>query len=158
MKKSVHNGRRTPAVPEAEQIARYRYLVDTLPLSVTLKAHAEAFTDLSADQRAELLDRLRAFVPQSELDAASDEPDALATVVRDAEPRDAMMRASVAGVVAARFVHSAPVVAYFTVGVGSVTIDDEPPWVSEMVDHDSAPLDGGTMHHSKGMGSGWGFG
>ena len=147
MWKSSHKGRQMPDVSEAEQIARYNHLVEMLPRDVTGKAHAEAFAELSVDQRTELLDRLRPLVPEAERDAASDEPDALATLVRDAEPHDAMMRTGIAGVVASGFVHSAPVVAYFTVGVGSVTIDDQPPWVSELAHHESAPKDAGTTSH-----------
>lgn len=147
MRKSNHKGRQMPAVPEVEQIARYNRLVEMLPPSISVKAHAEAFGLLSVDQRTELLDRLRPLVPEAERDAASDEPDALATLVRDAEPRDAMMRTGIAGVVASGFVHSAPVAAYFTVGVGSVTIDDQPPWVSELAHHESVPKDAGTTSH-----------
>lgn len=150
MRKPNHRGRQVPAVPEAVQIARYIHLIELLPGIVTLKAHAEAFTELSVNQRTELLDRLRPFAPETERDAASEGPDVLATLVRDAEPRDAMMHSAIAGLVASQFVHSAPVAAYFTVGVGSVTIDDQPPWVSELAQHESVPKDAGTMNHYTG--------
>jgi len=147
MRNLNHKGRHTPIVSETEQIARYNHLVEMLPRDVSFKAHAQAFAELSVDERTELLDRLRPLVAEAERDAALDEPDVLATLVRDAEPRDAMMRTGVAGVVASRFVHSAPVAAYFTVGVGSVTIDDQPPWVSELAHHELAPKDAGTTSH-----------
>lgn len=58
-----------------------------------------------------------------------------------------MMQTGIAGFVAARFVDSVPVAAYFTVGVGSVSIDDQPPWVSELAHHESVPKDAGTTSH-----------
>ena len=68
-----------------------------LPRDVSFKAHAQAFAELSVDERTELLDRLRPLVAEAERDAALDEPDVLATLVRDAEPRDAMMRTGARG-------------------------------------------------------------
>ena len=147
--------RQVNAVSDDEQIARYVHLLDTLPSSVIEKAHAAAFADLSVDQRAEVCGRLRSFLPEG--GAADPQPDVLASLVRDAGPREAMMSTAVAGVVASHFVPSAAVVAYFTVGAGSVMIDEQPPWVSELADHDSAPIDGGTVNHRKGVNSGHWF-
>lgn len=151
MWRSKHNSQEVAAVPEGVQVARYLHLIGLLPGSVSLKAHAAAFTDLSADQRIELLERLRGFVPEVERAAISEEPDMLATLVGHDEPRDAMMSTEFAGVVASRFVQSAPVAAYFTVGAGSVTIDEQPPWVSELAHHESVPIDAGNLNHQAGI-------
>jgi hypothetical protein len=103
------------------------------------------------DQRTELLDRLRPVVPDADHDAIAEDPGALAMLVRDAEPRDAMMGTALAGVIAARFLQSTPVVAYFTDGAGSVTIDEQPQWVSELAHHESVPIDAGTKSHQSGI-------
>ena len=39
-------------------------------------------------------------------------------------------------------------------GAGSVSIDTQPPWVGDLVNYESAPVDAGTMHHRKGVNSG----
>jgi hypothetical protein len=151
MWKSKHHIEEVAPVPDAEQIARYMHLVELLPASVTMKAHAAAFTDLSVDQRAGLLESLRPSVPDVEVSASSEQPEILATLVGDVERRDAMMRTGLAAVVASRFVRSAPVAAYFTVGVGSVTVDDQPPWVSELAHHESVPIDVASVNHHSGI-------
>src|SRR4051794_8280791 len=139
------------AVPEAVELARYIHLVELLPSSVILKAHSAAFSDLSSDQRVELIERLKSLVPESDHSVISSDPDTLATIVGEPEPRDAMMRTELAGTVASLFIHSAPVAAYFTVGVGSVSIDEQPPWVSELAHHESAPVDAGNVNHRSGI-------
>jgi len=149
--------KRQVPVPEQEQIARYSFLIDKLPSAVIEKAHAAAFTELSADQREVVFRRLRPLLSGGDGEASVPEPDALASIVRAAGPRDAVISTGVAGVIASEFIRSAPVVAYFAVGAGSVTIDEQPPWVSELVDHDAAPIDGGTVNHRKGVNSGHWF-
>jgi hypothetical protein len=139
------------AVSEAVLVARYLHLVELLPGSVILKAHHAAFTDLSMEQRTELAAALKTVGQESEHPDIADDPATLATLVGDAAPRDAMMRTELAGVVAPLFIHSAPVAAYFTVGVGSVTIDEQPPWVSELAHHESAPVDAGNVNHHAGI-------
>ena len=166
----VKSARRKPRpVPEEEQTARYVYLLDALPSSVIERAHAAAFGELSQEQRQELLGILRPFLSDAEDAAASEDPDALARLVgraeqrrvdaneadpSDAYPRDAIIRSGIGTIVASRFVLSGAVAKYFTAGAGSVTIDEQPPWVGELIDHESAPVDGGTMHHRRGVNSG----
>lgn len=81
--------RRNPygAVTEEEQIARYVYLLNTLPASVIESAHASAFKDLSVAQRREMFEQLRPFMSDDERSAASDDPNVLAKLVRRAEER-----------------------------------------------------------------------
>jgi len=151
MRRSHRHDQQPPAVTDAEQIARYLHLVRTLPESVVVKAHAAAFTALSVDQRTELLDSLRPLASEADGAATSEHPDALALLVRDPRPRDQLMRTDLAGAVARQFVESGPVAAYFTVGLGSVTIDEQPPWVNELAHHESAPIDAGNLNHRAGI-------
>lgn len=90
--------RRTPyqAVTDEERIARYVYLLNTLPASVIESAHATAFKDVPAAQRREMFEQLRPFMAPSEQDAASDDPSVLAKLVRRAEEHRAR-RAAAAG-------------------------------------------------------------
>jgi hypothetical protein len=73
---------------------------------------------------------------------------------RDEIWRDALVRVGGVGAFAAEFGGSPPIVAYFTTGVGSVTIDQQPLWVQELVGHDPAPIDAGRMHHRHGLSGG----
>jgi len=59
------------AVSEEEQIARYVYLLNTLPASVIESAHAAAFKDLSAAQRREMFEQLRPFMSDAERSASA---------------------------------------------------------------------------------------
>jgi hypothetical protein len=145
-------------ISEDEQIARYRHLLDVLPRTVVESAHVEAFAELSAAQRDEALTGFRPPLSEIERDIVSEDREAFVALLRNAEPRDAMMHTGVAGTVASQFVGSAPVAAYFAFGGGSVTIDHQPLWIQELVDHESAPLDAGTMHHRHGVNSGEWFG
>lgn len=79
--------RREPyrAVTEEERIARYVYLLGTLPASVIESAHAAAFQDLPPERRREMFERLRPFMAESERDAAAEDPTVLARLVRRAE-------------------------------------------------------------------------
>ena len=79
--------RRTPyrALSEEERIARYLYLLNTLPASVIESAHAAAFREVPAQRRREMFEQLRPFMADSERDAASDDPTVLARLVRRAE-------------------------------------------------------------------------
>lgn len=73
------------AVSEEERIARYVYLLNTLPSSVIENAHAKAFADLPVERRREMFDELRPFMAESEKDAANDDPTVLARLFRRAE-------------------------------------------------------------------------
>ena len=73
--------------------------------------------------------------------------------MRDLHSRDALVRVSGVGAFAAEFVASPPIVAYFTAGAGSVTIDQQPLWVQELAGHETAPIDAGRMDHRHGPNS-----
>ncbi|HEX7346205.1 MAG TPA: hypothetical protein VF253_05400, partial [Candidatus Limnocylindrales bacterium] len=47
------------AASEEEQIARYVYLLNTLPASVIESAHATAFQDVPVQRRREMFEQLR---------------------------------------------------------------------------------------------------
>lgn len=134
--------RRQPVLGDDEQRARYEYLVRVLPESVLEKAHIAALSDLTSDQRAAVVEVLRPALPADS--PATAEPESLAAALRAAGPRDALMRAPRAASFAAHVIGTAPIAAYFTVGAGSVSIDDQPPWVQELAHHDGAPLDAAT--------------
>ncbi len=85
------------AVTEEEQIARYVYLLNTLPASVIESAHATAFRSLPAEKRRELFEQLRPFMADGEREAASDDPIVLAKLLRRAEERRAARTANAGG-------------------------------------------------------------
>lgn len=133
------------AASEEEQIARYVYLLNTLPASVIESAHASAFKDLSAAQRREMFEQLRPFMSDAELTASTDDPGLLAKLVRRAQerrtadetpldPRDVMTQTGVMSIVAYQFILTSSVAAYFTVGAGSLVIGDQPGWVGDTFD------------------------
>ncbi|MEV4686895.1 hypothetical protein [Microbacterium sp. LWH3-1.2] len=134
-----------------EQIARYAYVLGNVPASVADKAYAAAFSGLSATQREEIVGQLRAELPDEPDAAASVDPGAFARLMRDLLARDALVRIRDGAVIAAAFVASTPVVAYFTTGAGSVTMDQQPPWIHELAGHETAPVDGGRTHHRHGV-------
>lgn len=151
MWKSRSKSQHPVVISTAEQVARYDYLVEILPASLSFKAHAAAFSGLSTDQRTELLKLLRPLMPEADRAAVAEEPETLAMIVGAAEPRDTMMRTELAADIAYRFLHSPPVAAYFTDGAGSVSIDQQPPWVSELAHHESAPIDAGNTNPQAGI-------
>ena len=67
-------------------IERYRYMLRTAPPDDIERAHAEAFAQLNAEQRATVLRELSAQVPPSE-SATSDDPQSLARMATRAEMR-----------------------------------------------------------------------
>jgi hypothetical protein len=67
-------------------IDRYRYLLRTAPPDAVEQAHAEAFAQLSAEQRQRVLAELGAAVPPQER-ATSDDPRSLARMATRAELR-----------------------------------------------------------------------
>jgi hypothetical protein len=89
----------TGAAGDEAAIARYRYLLKTAPPEAVEQAHAEAFAQLTPEQRRQLLAELGADMPEAERAAAlraGDAPAALARVATRAEMREpgAMERAS----------------------------------------------------------------
>ena len=142
------------AISEDEQIARYAYLLGNVPESVADKAYATAFARLSGVQRQVIVSEVRSQSPVAPQEPAPEDPEAFAVLMRDLHSRDALVRVSGAGAFASEFVVSPPILAYFTVGAGSVTIDQQPLWVQELVGHETAPIDGGRMHHRQGVNTG----
>jgi hypothetical protein len=69
-------------------IERYRYLLRTAPPEEIERAHAEAFTALTPEQRQKVIEGLASAAPESELAAAGDDPDRLARVATRAELRE----------------------------------------------------------------------
>ncbi|HTQ00316.1 MAG TPA: hypothetical protein VMN56_13390 [Casimicrobiaceae bacterium] len=93
-------GAQPSSAPEADEqaIARYRYLLRTAPPEAIEQAHAEAFAQLTPEQRRRVLEELAADLPDAERNAAwraGDAPGALARVATRAELREpgAMERA-----------------------------------------------------------------
>jgi hypothetical protein len=138
------------AISEDEQIARYAYVLGNVPASVADKAYAAAFSRLSTSQRQDLVGGLGSQVPDAAQEAASVDPDAFAVLMRDLRSRDALVGLEGAAALAAAFVASPPIAAYFTAGAGSLTIDQQPPWVHELAGHETAPIDGGRTSHGRG--------
>jgi len=143
-----------PEVDEEQQIARYAYVLGSVPASVADHAYAFAFMQLSTEQRLDILGQLLVRVPVAPEGPPSDEPEAFAVFMRSLHARDALVGIRGAARLAAAFVSSPPVVAYFTVGVGSVSIDQHPPWVHQLAHHVTAPIDGGTQQPGRGVNSG----
>jgi hypothetical protein len=84
-------GYRTPpphggAPTDQQAIERYRYLLRTAPPDKIEEAHAEAFAQLTPQQRQEVLVQLAAAVPSSER-PRSDDPRSLARAATRAEVR-----------------------------------------------------------------------
>ncbi|MEU1973298.1 hypothetical protein ABZ477_16720 [Microbacterium sp. NPDC019599] len=160
------------AVTEEERMARYVYLLNTLPTSVIEKAHASAFKDVPLEQRREMFEQLRPFMAESEKEAAADDPAFLAklygralerraahenggtdasamttdTRQRDArddvDPFDILRNTGATAVVTSQFVTGATVSTYFLFGAGSLTLDQQPGWIGDMVNVDGANVGG----------------
>lgn len=158
------------AITEEERMARYVYLLNTLPADVIEHAHATAFRDVPPERRREMFERLKPFMSESERDAAADDPTVLARLVRRAEqrraqragvaegasagrvataadPRDApdfrdvIAESGIMPIVAMSFMMSTAVHSYFAVGAGSLLIGGEPAWVGGLVDPGSTGID-----------------
>lgn len=75
---------------DEQAIARYRYLLKTAPPETIEEAHAEAFAQLTPEQRRLVLQRMAQTVPASELASAERSgatPQALARIATRAEIR-----------------------------------------------------------------------
>ncbi|WP_454049917.1 hypothetical protein [Cellulomonas sp. Marseille-Q8402] len=75
-----------PADPDQAAIERYRYLLRTAPPDAIEQAHAEAFAQLTPEQRRQVLDGLSAEVPAAER-STDDDPRSLARMATRAELR-----------------------------------------------------------------------
>jgi hypothetical protein len=71
---------------DEQAVERYRYLLRTAPPEQIEQAHAEAFSQLTPDQRQQVLAQLAAAVPAGER-PRSDDPQTLARVATRAELR-----------------------------------------------------------------------
>ncbi len=81
---AVSPSRGAPASADEQAIARYRYLLRTAPPEAIEQAHAEAFAQLTDEQRAQVLRQVTAQLPASEQTTGSD-PQSLARVATRAE-------------------------------------------------------------------------
>lgn len=143
--------RRRNAISDEEKIARYAHVLGNVPASVADRAYAFAFGRLSGSQREGLVDEMTPELPVAPRAEASVDPEAFALLMRDLSARVALVHARGAAALTAEFVVSPPIVAYFTTGTGSVSIDEQPPWLQELANHETAPLDAGRMHHRRGL-------
>src|SRR5687768_8052959 len=78
--------RRREVLPDEQAVARYRYLLRTAPPEQIEQAHTEAFSQLTVDQRQQVLAQLAAAVPAGER-PRTDDPATLARVATRAEMR-----------------------------------------------------------------------
>lgn len=65
-------GEERPSPTDRRALERYRYLLRTAPPEIIEQAHAEAFAQLTAEQRGEVLRRLSHDLPSAELPSRSD--------------------------------------------------------------------------------------
>jgi hypothetical protein len=72
---------------DQQAIERYRYMLRTAPPDDIERAHAEAFTRLTPEQRQTVLRTLSEQVPPSEV-PSTDDPNAMARMATRAELRD----------------------------------------------------------------------
>lgn len=133
-----------------ELLWRYAYVLGNVPTSIADKAYAAAYGRMPPAERERLVDELLAMLSGTDAAPAAADPEAFALFMRNLAARDAFVRAPSAGILAAAFITSAPVVAYFTTGIGSVSIDQHPPWIHELAGHETAPIDAGG-NHPKGV-------
>lgn len=80
------NRRAAGADPDTAAIERYRYLLRTAPPDAIEQAHREAFSQLTPEQRRQVLTQLSSQLPDSER-ATSDDPKSLARMATRAEMR-----------------------------------------------------------------------
>jgi hypothetical protein len=79
-------GAEVKEMDDQQAIERYRYMLRTAPPDDIERAHAEAFAQLTPEQRAAVLNELSRQVPASEA-ATSDDPQSLARMATRAEMR-----------------------------------------------------------------------
>lgn len=130
-------------ISEDEQIARYAYVLGNVPAVIADRGYVAAFQRLATPQRERLMNWLREQLPAGVQEPTSDDSEAFAILMRNLHARYALVTAPGAAALAAAFVASPPIVAYFTTGAGSVAIDQHPPWLHELAGHETAPKDAG---------------
>jgi hypothetical protein len=77
---------RNEQLPDEQAVARYRYLLRTAPPETIEQAHAEAFAQLTPDQRQQVLAQIAAVTPAGER-PRTDDPETLARAATRAEMR-----------------------------------------------------------------------
>ena len=77
---------RNEQLPDEQAVARYRYLLRTAPPEQIEQAHAEAFAQLTPDQRQQVLAQIAAVTPAGER-PRTDDPETLARAATRAEMR-----------------------------------------------------------------------
>ena len=80
-------GGRERSSTDEQALERYRYMLRTAPPETIEQAHQEAFTQLSPEQRRQVLQELSQDAPESERDQYSDDPRSLARMATRAEMR-----------------------------------------------------------------------
>lgn len=80
-------GTTSSASPDAQAVARYRYMLQTAPPETLEQAHTEAFARLTPEQRRLALQQLANVVPENERDALQDDPQSMARAATRAEVR-----------------------------------------------------------------------
>jgi hypothetical protein len=88
-------------------------------------------------------------MPVAPPEDASEDAEAFAVLMSDLHARVAVAGIRHAGALAGAFIASPPIIAYFTTGAGSVSIDQQPPWVHELAGHVTAPIDAGRPEHPR---------
>jgi hypothetical protein len=165
---------RTPKgqLSDEESMARYVYLLNTLPPSVIEHAHETAFRELPEAKRREMYEHLVPFMSEDEKTREA-EPSLLARVMqrvsagapvgdpvtarvgRDARPTNMwpFSEPMLGPLVAMHFLMSSNITSYFTVGAGSVGLASEPAWVGDLGGYSDASLGGFDL----GVGGAGGF-
>lgn len=80
-------GTTSSANPDAQAVARYRYMLQTAPPETLEQAHTEAFARLTPEQRRLALQQLANVVPENERDTLQDDPQSMARAATRAEVR-----------------------------------------------------------------------
>jgi hypothetical protein len=146
--------------PDEQALERYRYMLRTAPPETIEQAHAEAFAQLTPEQRRMLLQQLGQTLPAAELAAAQQSgasPQALARLATRAEMRQPGSAErmfgqaggmSMGGVMATSFLSSiagavigSMIAREFFSGADQVPGDAAPDW--ESAGADQAPGEGG---------------
>ena len=143
-----------PAMSAEDQaIARYRYMLRTAPPETIEQAHAEAFAQLSPEQRRRVLDELVREAPEAERAAAvraGDSPEQLARVATRAEIRQPGVMERVFGGMPGGPRLGGPMAGSFVAGMAGAVIgsmigqhffDSHPETSHDSSDHGDAPSD-----------------
>lgn len=81
------SGSGAAGTPDEQAVERYRYMLRTAPPEAIEEAHAEAFAQLTPEQRQMVLAELSEDLPERERAAAGDDPRALARMATRTEMR-----------------------------------------------------------------------